>query len=398
MSVQKIEIVNITEQHITEPQSTEQKITKNPNRSLVLNEAERVTNICNACRYCEGFCAVFPAITQRRDVTEYDLDYLANLCHNCGACYHACQYAPPHEFSVNLPQTLAELRAETYQKYAWPVQLGSLFNRNGLVVTITVVLSMILIMSGLLLFQDNTPVFTEHTGTGAFYQVLSHQAMVIFAGTTFGFSLIALLISFIKFCRANSITLAHIFKNKVLVKASYAAATLKHLDGGNGQGCHTQDESFSNKRRYFHHAMAWGFMLCFAATSVATLYEYAFNIISPFPVLSLPVILGSLGGLGLIIGPLGLIWLKIITDPKIMSIKHLGMDYAFLMLLLFISITGFLLLGFRATSAMGMLLIIHLGFVFALFLILPYSKFVHALYRFIALLKFYHEQESTIKK
>ena len=28
---------------------------------------------------------------------------LANLCHNCGACLHACQYAPPHEFAVNVP-------------------------------------------------------------------------------------------------------------------------------------------------------------------------------------------------------------------------------------------------------------------------------------------------------
>ncbi|SEL19359.1 citrate/tricarballylate utilization protein [Colwellia chukchiensis] len=385
MSVEKIAIVEIVD------------ITNNNTPSTALVEAERIANICNACRYCEGFCAVFPAITQRRNFNEHDLEYLANLCHNCGACYHACQYAPPHEFSINLPQTLAELRAETYQKYAWPVKLGSLFHRNGLMVAIAVVLAMILLLSSLLLFQDRTPVFTQHLGAGAFYQVISHQAMVALAGTSFGFAIIALLVSFIKFCRANTITLAHIFSNNVLVKASYAAGTLKYLDGGNGQGCHTKDQSFSNTRRYFHHAMAWGFVLCFLATSVATLFEYSLDIMSPFPVISLPVILGSLGGLGLIVGPLGLIWLKIITDPKIISIKYLGMDYAFLLLLLCISITGFLLLGFRSTSAMGMLLIIHLGFVFALFLILPYSKFVHALYRFVALLKFYHEQAATKK-
>ena len=51
---------------------------------------------------------------------EGDLNYLANLCHNCGACFYACQYAPPHEFAVNVPQTFAEVRTETYAKYAWP--------------------------------------------------------------------------------------------------------------------------------------------------------------------------------------------------------------------------------------------------------------------------------------
>src|SRR5699024_12579347 len=65
--------------------------------SLTANvqEAQRILQICNACRYCEGFCAVFPAMTQRLAFSEADVHYLANLCHNCGACLHACQYAPP---------------------------------------------------------------------------------------------------------------------------------------------------------------------------------------------------------------------------------------------------------------------------------------------------------------
>ena len=46
-----------------------------------LREAERLMTICNACRYCEGFCAVFPAMELRRDFPAGDLDYLANLCH-----------------------------------------------------------------------------------------------------------------------------------------------------------------------------------------------------------------------------------------------------------------------------------------------------------------------------
>ena len=40
---------------------------------------------------------------------------------------------------------------------------------------------------------------------------------------------------------------------------------------------------------------------------------------------------------------------------------------------------------------MGVLLVVHLGVVLALFLTLPYGKFVHGLYRTAALLKYRRE-------
>src|SRR5471032_1690968 len=80
-------------------------------------EVTRVMQICNACRYCEGFCAVFPAMTRRLEFQKNDVHLLANLCHNCGACLHACQYAPPHEFAVNVPQAMAKVRVQTYCEY-----------------------------------------------------------------------------------------------------------------------------------------------------------------------------------------------------------------------------------------------------------------------------------------
>jgi citrate/tricarballylate utilization protein len=52
------------------------------------------------------------------------------------------------------------------------------------------------------------------------------------------------------------------------------------------------------------------------------------------------------------------------------------------------SVTGFLLLALRDTSAMAMLLAIHLGVVMGLFVTLPYGKFVHAVHRCAALLRF----------
>ena len=57
------------------------------------------------------------------------------------------------------------------------------------------------------------------------------------------------------------------------------------------------------------------------------------------------------------------------------------------MLLTLIAVTGLLLLGVRATGAMGTVLAVHLGLILALFLTMPYSKFVHMTYRFGALLR-----------
>src|ERR1700752_4999827 len=103
-----------------------------PILSAVETEVGRQMQICNACRYCEGFCAVFPAMTRRLEFGRADIHYLANLCHNCGACLHACQYAPPHEFAVVFPQAMAKVRARTYQDYAWPAPFAALYRRAGL--------------------------------------------------------------------------------------------------------------------------------------------------------------------------------------------------------------------------------------------------------------------------
>ena len=77
-----------------------------------LAEADRLMTVCNSCRYCEGLCAVFPAMEMRRAFPDGDLNYLANLCHGCGACYYDCQFSPPHEFNVNVPRVLAQVRGE----------------------------------------------------------------------------------------------------------------------------------------------------------------------------------------------------------------------------------------------------------------------------------------------
>src|SRR4051812_26782310 len=98
----------------------------------LLEEANRQLTICNSCRYCEGYCAVFPALERRTKISDGDTIFLANLCHDCRACHQACMFTLPHEFAINIPAVLSEVRATTYARYAWPRRLAVLMRRAGL--------------------------------------------------------------------------------------------------------------------------------------------------------------------------------------------------------------------------------------------------------------------------
>src|ERR1700688_1360929 len=131
--------------------------------SPVLAEADRLMVVCNSCRYCEGLCAVFPAMEMRRVFDDGDLNYLANLCHGCGACYFDCQFSPPHEFNVNLPRTFAIVRADSYKPYAWPRAPAGIFDRNGLWITVLTALSVAAYILGFVALREPGAVFGIHT-------------------------------------------------------------------------------------------------------------------------------------------------------------------------------------------------------------------------------------------
>ncbi|AVF41340.1 tricarballylate utilization protein TcuB [Pandoraea apista] len=344
-------------------------------------EVARQMQICNACRYCEGFCAVFPAMTRRLEFGKADVNYLANLCHNCGACYHACQYAPPHEFGVNVPKAMAEVRLETYTEYAFPASFGGLYKRNGLTLSVALAAGLALF---LLLGSALHSGLPGDAAPANFYAIFPHNLLAAMFGTVFLFAILALGVGVTRFWRDVSTGTA---SAPAVAEAAKNALTLKYLDGGHGDGCNEENDAFTLARRRFHHLTFYGFMLCFAATAVATLYHYAFGLEAPYPFLSAPVLLGTVGGIGLIAGPAGLLWLNLKRAPERGDSRQRPMDRGFIALLLLTSASGLGLLAFRTTSAMPSLLAIHLGIVMALFATLPYGKFAHGVFRSAALLK-----------
>ena len=362
----------------------------------LVEEAQRVLSICNACRYCEGFCAVFPALERRLEFTENDVHYLANLCHNCGQCLYSCQYAPPHEFHLNFPRVLAQVRVQTYRKYVWPAFLQDAFEKNGTVVSLLTAASIAFLFIFTALVSDSAKLFTAYSDAqGSFYAVLPHNTLVAVFGVVSLFIAVAFIMGFVRFWPDSGEEVFEFLKPKSLGQALHDAFTLKYLGGG-GDGCTYPTDRPSFSRRTFHHFTFYGFLLCFAATSVATLYHYVFKWLAPYAFTSVPVVLGTLGGIGLLVGPAGLLWIKAQRDPNVADPEQTGMDVSFLLLLFLVSLTGLLLLFLRETRAMGVLLAVHLGMVLALFLSMPYGKFAHALYRFAALVRFHIERRRPL--
>lgn len=350
----------------------------------LVDETRSNMTICNSCRYCEGFCPVFPAMERRQTFSPEDLKYLANLCHNCSECYYACQYAPPHEFSVNVPQSLAKLRAESYRQYAWPGPFARLFDRNGLIGALAIAAGVtLLLFIAIALNGGAAPLISDQHG-GEFYALLPHNVMVVTFGSVALFVLLALVMGMARFWRESGEPFAALGDRQSWKEALQETFTMKHLHGHGEVGCTYPDAYHSHWRRRFHHFTFYGFMLAFAATVTGTIYHYVFGWEAPYDFLSLPKLLGTLGGIGLMIGPAGLLYLKLVRDQNTADVRQMGMDVAFIALLWLTGATGLALMLLRETSVMGVMLVVHLGCVMALFLTMPYGKFVHGFYRLLA--------------
>ena len=353
------------------------------------SEVARQMQICNACRYCEGFCAVFPAMTRRLEFGKADIHFLANLCHNCGACLHACQYAPPHEFAVNVPQAMAQVRGQTYADYAWPPALGQLYPRQGFTLSLALAagLALFLVLGAVLQGGGLDALWGANLGAN-FYHLFPHNLLVGLFAPVFLFVVFALAMGVRRFWRdVTPATSGAPLSAPATLEATDAVLRLKYLDGGHGDGCHNEDDAYTLKRRRAHHLTFYGFMLCFAATSLATVYHYVFGWAAPYDLPSVPKLLGAVGGVMLMLGTAGLWHLNRTRHALHGDAQQKPMDLGFIALLFLVSSSGLALWLARSTPALALLLCLHLGAVMALFATLPYGKFAHGVFRTASLLR-----------
>lgn len=340
-----------------------------------MQDARRQIEICNACRYCEGFCAVFPAMTRQKAFADGDLTQLANLCHNCRGCYYACQYTEPHEFALNIPAVLAEVRTESWERLARPQGLARLFQAHGVAMAGLLVVALAAFFWALSALRP--------VGGDGFYAYLAHGTMVAIFVPAFVLPLALIGLSLRDYWRevgGGRVRLAH------LVQAVNSAARMKNLSGGHGDGCNFEDgDRFTNRRRVYHQLMMYGFLLCFGATASGTVMHYAFGWEAPYPLWSLPKLLGVPGGLMMVAGGAGLVWMKLRAERSLGDVRVWGGEMAFVLLLIAVALTGLVLYAVAGTGLVAPLLAIHLATVMVLFLLMPFSKMVHGFFRLTAL-------------
>ncbi|MBO6594710.1 MAG: tricarballylate utilization 4Fe-4S protein TcuB [Pseudomonadales bacterium] len=351
-------------------------------------EGARIMTICNACRYCEGHCAVFPAMEKHLTFDASTIEYLANLCHQCGACFQHCQYAEPHEFAVNVPDTFAAVRTSSYVNHIWPGMARPLVRHGRTFSFVSALLATTVFSIGVYLEHGGQVFSRSHD---SFYEVIPHGVM---AGTFSVLGVAVLLVwtmSLVRFWRILGLPSAFFIDRQTYVRALKSMLTLENLGGGHGKGCYQHGERASQIKRWFHHLTMYGFLLCFAATSLGTVYHYVLQFPAPYDWLTGPKLLGTLGGVSLLFGSAGLYWSRRQTTPEI-DTEDYGMGVSLIVLLFATSLSGLALPLLKDSSWLGVALCLHLGIVVAMFTCFAWGKFMHGMYRAVALIKSEHDE------
>lgn len=357
-------------------------------------EADRQFTICNACRYCQDYCAVFPAMERRREFDVADFAQLANLCHDCRSCQQACMYTEPHEFAINIPLLMSAGRTATYEETARPRTIYRAMAAGPLGVAALSAAIFAVILLAFLATSSLDRIFTGHGGdSGSLYEAVPHLAMIIPALVLSIFAVGTVALGARAFLAMPDERETRDGGPRAWLGAFREAATLRWMKGGGGECFFPEEERAGPGRRRLHHLVAYGFLGTFLATVAAFVYETFLGKLPPYPVISVPVLLGLVGGVAMLIGIVGLIWEKRRMTRGLATDTAVRQDYTLLFTLLLVAVTGLLLLLLRASAAMGTLVVIHLASVFALFLTAPYGKFVHVVYRTAALLRDQKERE-----
>lgn len=349
--------------------------------SELFSEAERQLNICNSCRYCAGYCPVWPALELRTELSRADMTHLANLCHDCQDCFTACMYTPPHEFDVNPPRIFAELREHTYDMYIWPGRRpGFLAGRGGVLLSVVAVALLLTVISLLTVGSD---IWTT-AGDGSPYAVIGHWLLVGVAAAPFLYSVAVMLWAGWRYWRSIGRQPRELLDGRAWIRGLGAAAVLRHQSGGD-EGCNYPADQPSGARKIHHQLVMYGFLLTVVSTTSAAFLENVMGQFPPYPYLSVPVVTGTVGGVLATIGAIGLLVLKKRARAIRTTESMKDADTALIWALLVLMVSGLAVLIGRTTVLFAPMLVLHLGAVLVAFAIAPYTKFVHWVFRLLSM-------------
>ena len=84
-------------------------------REDLVEETNRIFDVCDGCRRCFNLCPSFNTLLDRIDEYESDVsrmtapDYerVEKECYYCKLCYNHCPYTPPHDYQIDFPRLMA---------------------------------------------------------------------------------------------------------------------------------------------------------------------------------------------------------------------------------------------------------------------------------------------------
>ncbi|MBT8061678.1 MAG: Fe-S oxidoreductase [Xanthomonadales bacterium] len=92
----------------------------------LLDELERVFDLCHGCRRCVSLCDAFPTLFDLVDesptfemdgVDRKDYWSVVDECFLCDLCYQTkCPYIPPHEWNIDFPHLMLRAKATQFKK------------------------------------------------------------------------------------------------------------------------------------------------------------------------------------------------------------------------------------------------------------------------------------------
>jgi len=309
------------------------------------------------------------------------------LCYNCGDCSETCpQGAEP----ANL---MAAARCYAITHYA-PLKIGNLFCRRPLLGGL--IAALMVLFFGLFIYTERQSMPTETLQLFGFipYELIHNVglAAMILVGLL---SVATILTMMVRIARVNDLTFNNFFKGGQMnwLKALWDAVVVQALwQKRYREECETPEnrKAWIVSKWFVHAATMWGFLGLLFATAL----NYLLDIIGvketgAFVPLWYPTrLIGTLSGLLFIYGVSVLLYKRWKSADKAHSNSRPS-DYIFLVLLWLSGVTGFIIeiaLYLPGAPAWGYwTFIFHVAVSITLLLLLPFTKFAHAIYRIVAL-------------
>ena len=349
----------------------------------LFDEAKRQLTICNACRYCEGYCPVWPSLAKLTDISNGDVTHLSNLCHDCQDCFTACMYTAPHEFALNPPEIFSAVRVTTYRDYSWPPRPRWARGTPGIALLAATVIIVVLALAALL----RADTVTGPQAAASPYHLLPYWALLGVVSAPVAWGAVVAVIAACRYWRDVHGPLRALARPLTWLAALRDGARLRYMRGG-GADCTYPGDEPSGGRRSYHIWLVGGLALCFAATLAAGAEQDFAGWQPPYPFWSAPPLLGTAGGIAMIAGCVGLLAGKRASVPGRSAPAMRRADYLLLWSLLGLAVTGLLTLVLRSTPLFLTVLVIHLVTVITCFAVAPYSKFMHVVYRLLSIYKY----------